>query len=69
MCVYVWPGISRLAVLLHNERSYLVDLANQLEQRVLREVFQSKLSLTGVAGVCLPQHCMSVTRDYLIKQR
>lgn len=46
-------------------RSNLVDLADELEHRVVRKVAESKLALRHVTRVGLTEHSVSVTRDDL----
>jgi hypothetical protein len=52
-----------LSVLGENTRSNLIDLADKLEERVIRKLLKRKLALRSVTGVCLSQNCVSVTRD------
>lgn len=46
-------------------RSNLVDLADELEHRVIREVAESKLALRHVTRVGLTEHGVPVARDDL----
>ena len=63
--VHIRPWVLGLALLQEDVRHDLVQLGDQFEQGVIREVLQGKLSLAGVAGVCLPQHCMAIAGDNL----
>lgn len=45
--------------------SHLIQHGHHLEHGVIREVLESKLSLTHITWVCLPQHSMAVARDNL----
>ena len=60
MGVDVGPGVLGLALLYQDVGHHLVDLGHQLEERVVGQVSESKLALTGVPGVRLPQHSMAV---------
>lgn len=63
--VHVGPGVLRLALFQEDVGHDLVQLCDQLEHGVLRQVLQRELSLTGVPRVSLPQHCVAVAGDDL----
>lgn len=60
--VNVGVGVLGLAVLGQDNRSDLVDLADQLEHGVLGHLLLRKLALSHVAGVSLAEHSVTVTR-------
>ena len=66
--VYVRPGVLGLALLQQYVGDNLIQLRHQSEHGIVGKFLQGKLSLAGVARVCLSQHGMAVTRDDL-KQR
>lgn len=64
MCTYgvnVGVRVLGLAVLGEDARRDLVDLADQLEHWVVRQVLLGELALGDVSGVRLPQHGVAVT--------
>jgi hypothetical protein len=63
--VNIGVGVLGLSVLGQDTRSNLVDLADELEHGVVREVAESKLALRHVTRVGLTKHSVSVTRDDL----
>lgn len=65
MRVYVGPGVLGLALLSEHGRSNSVKLLDELDQRIVGQVFFSKLGLRGEARVGFPQDSMAVTRDDL----
>ncbi len=48
-----------------NIRNKVVDLADKLEVLVLRKVLESEFTLSGVTGICLSQHCVTLTWNNL----
>lgn len=58
--VHIGPGVLGLALLQQHVGHNLVKLCNHLEQWVVGQVFQGKLTLTGVTWVSLPQDSMAV---------
>lgn len=54
-----------LAGLEENVGDDLVDLSNELEERVIRQVLEGKLSLGSVSGVGLSEDGVTVTGDDL----
>jgi len=46
-------------------RCCTVELADELEQLVIKEVLEGKLPLASVPGVGLPEHGVPVARDHL----
>ena len=65
MSVDVWPGVLGLAVLSQDSGGNLIELSDQLEQRVVGHVLEGKLSLAGVARVGLSQHGMAKAGHHL----
>ena len=63
--IHVGEGVLSLAVLGQDTRSDLVDLADQVEHRVVRELAESKLALGHVTGVGLTKDGVTVTGDDL----
>ena len=61
MGVNVGVGVLGLAVLGENARSNLVDLGDELEHGVVREVLLGKLALRNVARIGLAEHSVAVT--------
>jgi hypothetical protein len=59
--VDVRPRVLGLASLKEDTRNNLVDLADQLEQLVVREVLEGELALSGVPGVRLAEDGVSIT--------
>lgn len=51
MGVDIWPWVFGLASSEEDIRDELIDLTNKLEERVVREVLQSELALSGVTRV------------------
>jgi hypothetical protein len=52
--IYIGPRILGLALLQEDIGHDLVQLSNQLKHGVIRQVFQSKLLLTGISWISLP---------------
>lgn len=48
-----------------NAGNEVVDLADELEKRILRQVLEREFTLGGVAGVCLPQNGVAVAGNDL----
>ena len=65
MRVDVRPGVLRFARLEEDIWHDLVDLANELEERVFREVLERELALGDVAWVGLTKHGVTVARHDL----
>lgn len=63
--VHVGEGVLGLAVLGQDTRSDLVDLADQVEHGVVRELAEGKLALRHVTGVGLTEDGVTVTGDDL----
>ena len=63
--IHIGPRILCLALLQEDVGHDLVQLRDQLEHGVLRQVLQRELSLTGVPRVSLPQHRVAVAGDNL----
>lgn len=51
MGVNVRPRVLSLASLQENVRDKLVDLTNELEKRVIRQVLEGELALSCIAGI------------------
>lgn len=65
MGIYIWPWVGSLAMFPEDIWYDVVELRHQVEHGVIREVFQSKLSLYHVSGISLPEYSMPVARDNL----
>ena len=65
MSVNIRPRVLSLSLLQENVWHYFIQLADQPEQGVIREVLLGKQPLTSIARICLSQHCMTVSRDNL----
>lgn len=61
----VGVGVLGLAVLCKNAGGDVVDLGDELEHRVIREMLESELALRGVARVSLAKHSMTVAGNDL----
>ena len=61
----VGPGVLGLASLEEDVRNKVVDLANELEHLVIREVLQGEFTLSGVTRIGLAEDGVTVTRDDL----
>jgi hypothetical protein len=59
--VNVGVGVLGLSVLGEDTRSDLVDLGDELEERVLRKLLEGELALGGVTGVGLTENGVSVS--------
>ena len=67
MRIYVGPGVLDLASLQEDWRHQHVQLGDEFEQFVVREMFESELSLTGVSGVSLTQDRVTVAGNNLAR--
>ena len=67
MGIYVGPGVLDLASLQEDWRHQHVQLGDEFEQFVVREMFESELSLTGVSGVSLTQDRVTVAGNNLAR--
>ena len=65
--VDVGEGVLGLAVLSQDARGDLVDLADQLEHGVIRQLAKSELALGDVAGIGLTEDGVTVSRDDLAR--
>lgn len=65
MGVDIRPRVLRLASLKKDVRDDVVDLADELEERVLGEVLESELALSSVAGVGLAQDGVAIAGNDL----
>ena len=63
--IHVGEGVLGLAVLGQDTRSDLVDLADQVEHRVIRQLAEGKLALRNVTGVGLTEDGVTVSGDNL----
>lgn len=63
--IHVGEGVLGLAVLGQDTRSDLVDLADQVEHRVIRQLAEGKLALRNVARVGLTEDGVTVSGDDL----
>lgn len=61
MCIYVGPWVLDLAQLEQNGRHHGVDLRDQLEHWIVRQVLERKLPLARVARICLAQDGVAIT--------
>lgn len=61
--INVGEGVLGFAVLGKNTGSNLVDLADQVEHRVVRQLAESELALRHVAGVSLAEDGVTVARN------
>lgn len=62
MCINVGPWVFNFAQAVKIGRHKLEALSNNLDERIIRHVFQGKISLTHVAGIGLSKHCVTETR-------
>lgn len=60
----IWD-LTYLAVFSQDTRSDLVDLADELEHRVIGEVAESEFTLGNVTGIRLAEHGVTVARNDL----
>lgn len=44
-----------------------VDLADELEHRVIREMLEGELALRNIARICLAKDCMSIAWNDLAR--
>lgn len=65
MSVHIRPWVLGFALFNEDVRHHLVDLRHQLEQGVVGQVFQCKLSLTCVPRVSLAKYSMTIPRNNL----
>ena len=65
MSVNIGPWVLGLSVFCEHLGCHLVQLAHQLEERVVGKMFLGKLSLTHVTWVCLSQHSVTKARNNL----
>ena len=63
--VNIGEGVLRLAVLGEHTRSDLVDLADELEHRIVGQMLEGELALRDVARIGLAEYSMSVARNDL----
>ena len=67
MGIYVGPGVLDLASLQEDWRHQHVQLGDEFEQFVVREMFEGELPLAGVSGVGLTEDRVTVARDNLAR--
>ena len=65
MSIHIGPGVLGFALLCEHVRNHLKKLCHQLEERIVGEMLEGKLTLAHVAWVCLSQDCMAITRNNL----
>uniref|UniRef100_A0A182Q2B9 Uncharacterized protein n=1 Tax=Anopheles farauti TaxID=69004 RepID=A0A182Q2B9_9DIPT len=65
--VYVRPRVLHLAELGQDWRHDLVDVRDQPEQRIVRQMLEGELALAGVARIGLAQHGVPVARHDLAR--
>ena len=65
--INVGPGVLGLTVLSENTGGDLVDLGDELEERILRQVLQGELALSGVTGIGLTKNGVTVARNDLTR--
>ena len=65
MSVDVGPRVLDLAGLHEDGRNDAVQLRHQLEHFIVRQMLQSKFTLTSVSGVSLSQNSVAVARNHL----
>ena len=63
--INVGPWVLGFALFQENVWHNLVELSNQLEHGIVRQVLQGKLTLALVARICFTEHCMSVAGNNL----
>jgi len=61
--IYVGPWVLSLALLEEDVWDDLVELGDELEELVVRKVFQSEFSLAGVSRISLSENSVTVARD------
>lgn len=67
MCVNVGIGVLGLSVLRQDAWCDIVDLADELEHWVVREVFERELALGHVPGIGLAENSVAVAGDDLAR--
>lgn len=65
MGIYIGPGVLSLALLQKHVGYDLVELSYQLEHGVVGKVLEGKLTLTGIARICLPQNSVAIAWHHL----